>query len=70
MKYHNKQKRYRLSEWTQVSVNTGALTFAKRWCQQHPSPGKFFVGPYTGEWWFEHAEDALAFKLAWEGKYR
>jgi hypothetical protein len=38
---------------------------AKRWCQQQPGGGRFYVRPYTSEWYFEFSEDALAFKLKW-----
>jgi hypothetical protein len=40
---------------------------AKLWCQNQPGRGRFYYGPYTGLWWFEFSEDALAFKLKWTG---
>lgn len=40
---------------------------AKLWCQQQPGRDRFYFGPYTGIWYFESSEDALAFKLKWIG---
>jgi hypothetical protein len=71
MKFHNKQKRYRLAEWTKISTVDIPFTKAKRWCQQHGSTGKFFTDRHdTSVWWFEVSEDALAFKLVWNNSGR
>lgn len=68
MKYWNKQKEKR-ENWTIITVHTH-FERAKRWCQNHSSNGKFYRGHYSTTWYFQYAEDALAFKLIWDNKIR
>lgn len=65
MKYHNKQKRYRLTWQTSPGPNIYHAEEAKKWCQQQPSLGKFYFHYTNTRWWFENKEDALHFALVW-----
>lgn len=70
MKFWNKDRNTRESHWTRVDVEWPRLVRgqtaadAKRWCQQHPSTGKFHFY-YNDVWYFESAEDATMFMLRW-----
>lgn len=71
MKYHNKQKKYRLAEWAVAPAPPRVhMTSAKKWCQQHPSVGKFYYHYTNTRWWFEDKNDALHFALVWSGHGR
>lgn len=68
MKFWNKDKEIRQRCWTRVTrtLGTSSTHEVKRWCQHHPSTGKFYYYYGTNSWWFEFADDALAFKLKWQ----
>jgi len=63
MKYWNKAKQRR-QNWTIITVRVWHAD-AKLWCQRHPSKSKFYANPYSNIWYFENAQDAVVFKLAW-----
>jgi hypothetical protein len=64
VRHWSRNKKYRELYWTQVPIKEYLNSpKAKYWCQQQTGDGKFYVR-YT-EWWFEHEQDALAFKLKW-----
>ena len=68
MKYWNKDKDVRRRLWTKVKVPQHCMypnSEAKRWCQQHPSEGKFYYYYGVDSWWFEHEQDATLFLLRW-----
>jgi hypothetical protein len=66
VKYHNKQKKFRLAEWIVAPApNMFNVAAAKRWCQQHPSKSKFYFHYTNTQWWFEDKNDALHFALVW-----
>lgn len=46
--------------------NLSFIKEAKRWCQEQPGDGRFYMQPYLNKWWFEFSEDALAFKMKYE----
>lgn len=68
MKYWNKTKKYRETQWTLVIVDYQKSS--KSWmqmkveCQRDGSKNRFYTGNYTkNNWYFENEEDALVFKL-------
>lgn len=65
MKFYNKNKIARRSNWLKVSVATSSRTEMMLWCKRNPSPGRFYNYYGTNNWWFEFTDDALAFKLKW-----
>lgn len=71
MKYWNRRKHVRERCWIAVSwptASTGLFVselFLKRWCQQQPSSGKFFIDYNHYKVWFEDYEDASWFILNW-----
>jgi hypothetical protein len=71
VKYHNKQKKFRLAEWAVAPPpNMFNVQEAKRWCQQHPSKCKFYFHYTNIRWWFEDKNDALHFALVWSGNIK
>ena len=68
MQYWNKRRQFQEAGWHRVTV-TRPLTWhdLKIWCQQQPSRGKFYSGPYRNPkvWYFELASDATWFALNW-----
>lgn len=65
MKYCNKNKKYRLTWTTTKPPAIYKIASAKRWCQLNASPNKFYFHYTNTKWWFENAEDAVAFSLIW-----
>lgn len=70
MKYFNHRKAVRNATWTKVTrpLLSNGWTPAqelKKWCQDQASDGKFYFYVGSDSWWFEHAEDAMMFKLRW-----
>ena len=66
MKYWNKDKKIRTQCWHSVPAPSASRQQeAKRWCQQHSSPGKFYFYFAGSFWWFENEEDAFVFSMAW-----
>ena len=71
MKYHNKQKKYRLAEWTVAAApSINLVNNAKHWCQQQSSDSKFYFHYTNTRWWFENKDDALHFALVWGNRGR
>ena len=73
MKYWNKRRRFRDAGWYQVTLSDSRRIYdtiewnqLKVWCQQQPSLGKFYSGPYGRRvWYFELESDATWFALNW-----
>lgn len=69
MKYWNKDKNIRRRCWTKIDRPKNLYHIGdaelKRWCQQQPSRGKFYVYYGTDTWWFEDPKDAELFVLRW-----
>lgn len=68
MKFWNKDKEIRKRCWTVVARKHYGSTSnyeLKRWCQQHPSKGKFYYYYGSCNWWFERPQDATLFALMW-----
>lgn len=68
MKHWNKNKKYSETEWTKIGplLTVHRNAEQKRWCQLNGSNDRFYNGFYTGIWYFENSEDALAFSLVWK----
>ena len=68
MQYANIAKKTRNTLWPAVKApDYTAIEPAKKWCQEHPSNGKFYYHYTNTRWWFEKEEDALLFALRWSG---
>jgi hypothetical protein len=66
MKFCNKQKKYRLTEWAvSPAPKIYLVKEAKKWCQDHISHNKFYFHYTNTRWWFENKDDALHFALVW-----
>lgn len=66
MKFWNKDKDVRRRCWIKVKgPDSYDIDRAKRWCQQQPSTGRFYVHYTNTGWWFEDQQDAVWFLLHW-----
>ena len=68
MKYSNTRVDAKARKnWTKVNssdLSTKDLSEVFKWCEKHPSNGKFY-NYHFGGWWFELEEDAMMFILKW-----